>query len=288
MKKLLCVFALALLGALLGAPTYAQGGDNLIILYESPQGFGIPALLDSATVQFRDRNDPNGDGFPDLTMLREDASGTPVEVVTYDVVNRRELWSLPVSTITEALGTDQFRFPGYFSFSTDPDAVWALFRARNGDNAMMWSPATTAADLVVLPAQRLATLDLNGDGVVELIIQNSETGTVQVWGGSDTSTAAEEEIEAAMVRLFQNYPNPFHDRTAIAYAVERPGPVTVMVYDLLGRHVRTLVDQTQPVGTYEVGWDGRDAAGQPVASGTYFYRLRVGGAVSTKQALRIQ
>ena len=121
-----------------------------------------------------------------------------------------------------------------------------------------------------------------------LIIQNSETGTVQVWGGNATSTAAEEEIEAAMVRLFQNYPNPFQDRTTIAYAVEQPGPVRVTVYDLLGRRVRTLVEETQSPGAYEVGWDGRDDAGQPVASGTYFYRLRVGDAVSSKQALRIQ
>ncbi len=288
MKKLLFVFALILLST----PCYAQGDGNLTILYESPQGFGIPAMLDSATVVFRDRNDPNGDGLPDLTMLREDASGTPVEVVTYDVVNRRKIWSLPVSTIVEALGTDQFRFLGFFSFSTDPNAVWALFRAPNGGTFMVDGVEITdkrrAINPIVLPAQRLATLDLNGDGAMELIIQNSETRTVQVWGGSNTSTAVEEEIEAAMVQLFQNYPNPFHDRTTIAYAVEHPGPVTVTVYDLLGRHVRTLVDETQPVGTYEVGWNGQDAAGQPVASGTYFYRLRVGDAVSSKQALRIQ
>lgn len=261
--------------------------DPFILLFESSQGFGLPAILDSATVRFRDRNDPNGDGRVDLTLLREDGTGTPIEVVTVDVVNQQELWSVSVSSIAEALGTDQFRFQGYFSFNSDRDAVWALFRGRNGNSAM-WSPTMSEEDLVVFPAERLATLDLDGDGAVELIIQNSETQTVQIWGGSRTSTAAQEAIEAAMLRLFQNYPNPFQERTTIAYFLREPGPVRITVYDLLGRLVRTLVDEEQPPGSFEVGWDGQDAAGLPVASGTYIYRMTAGDTSASRRALRIE
>ena len=64
--------------------------------------------------------------------------------------------------------------------------------------------------------------------------------------------------------------------------------MTITVYDLLGRAVRTLVDETQPVGRYEAAWDGRDAGGQPVASGTYFHRLCVGDRVSSKQAICVR
>ncbi len=64
--------------------------------------------------------------------------------------------------------------------------------------------------------------------------------------------------------------------------------MTITVYDVLGQAVRTLVDQEQPIGTYHVAWDRHDAGGQAVASGTYFYRLRVGEAVSSKQAIRVR
>ena len=64
--------------------------------------------------------------------------------------------------------------------------------------------------------------------------------------------------------------------------------MTVTVYDLLGRRVRTPVDETQPRGNYQNVRDGRDTGGQPVASGTYFYRLRVGDALSSKQAISVR
>ncbi len=269
----------------------AQAQGNLVILYESGPGLGLPMMQDSATVSFRDRNDPNNDGNLDMTLLRDDDMGNLAEIVTVDMVNRQEIWSFPLQTIEEALGTRNFRFRGFFDFSTDPGNVWGLFKAPDGGAIVpvdFSSGKSSAADVMVLPARRMATLDINGDGTVELIIQNSETGTVQVWGGSSLSTAVQEEIRAAMLRLFQNYPNPFQDRTTIAYDVERPGAVTLVVYDLLGRAVRTLVDETQPVGHYQAAWDGRDAGGQPVASGTYFYRLRVGDRVSSKQAIRVR
>ena len=283
--------ALLILTVVLCAAAYAQDNGSLIMIFESGEGLGLPVLLDSATVSFRDRNDPNGDGNLDMTLLRDDAMGNPAEIVTFDIVNRREIWSFPLQTVEEALGTANFGFRGFFSFNTDD--VWALFKAPDGGAVVTvfvdFTNGKSSADaLMVLPARRVVTLDVNGDGATELIIQNSQTRTVQVWGGSGTSTAVQEEIEAAMLRLFQNYPNPFQDRTTIAYEVGRPGPVTITVYDLLGRAVRTLVDETQPVGRYEAAWDGRDAGGQPVASGTYFYRLRVGGRVSSKQAIRVR
>ena len=80
----------------------ALGLGNLVVLYESEQGLGLPVMLDSATVSFRDRNDPNGDGNLDLTMLRDDQAGTPAEIVTVDIVNRREIWSFPLQTVEEA------------------------------------------------------------------------------------------------------------------------------------------------------------------------------------------
>jgi flagellar hook assembly protein FlgD len=76
--------------------------------------------------------------------------------------------------------------------------------------------------------------------------------------------------------LHQNYPNPFNPGTQITFALPRAGVVTLQVYDLQGREVKTLVNQRRAAGTHTVRWDGTDEAGNPVASGVYLYRLHVG------------
>ncbi len=107
-------------------------------------------------------------------------------------------------------------------------------------------------------------------------------------GAEATNTATEEDIEAAQPSLFQSYPNPFRTTTTIAYAIEQPGPVTITVYDALGRAVKTLVDTHQPAGTHAVTWDGRDAGGKAVAAGMYVYHLRVGETTSSQQVIRVR
>jgi flagellar hook assembly protein FlgD len=75
--------------------------------------------------------------------------------------------------------------------------------------------------------------------------------------------------------LAQNYPNPFNPVTTIHYAIRTPGHVNLDVYDVVGRRVRTLVNESQKprADGFNVTWDGLDNAGQPVSSGVYFYKL---------------
>jgi len=78
--------------------------------------------------------------------------------------------------------------------------------------------------------------------------------------------------------LEQNYPNPFNPTTTIKYTVQNNGGsfsdrITLKVFNILGREVRTLVDEIQPPGNYSVQWDGADCDDNRVASGIYFYRL---------------
>ncbi|MDP1678270.1 MAG: Ig-like domain-containing protein [Bacteroidota bacterium] len=75
--------------------------------------------------------------------------------------------------------------------------------------------------------------------------------------------------------LMQNYPNPFNPSTQIRYALGHSGHVSLDVYNVLGQHVRSLINKIQPIGTYELEWDGKDKTGTHVSSGVYFYKITV-------------
>ena len=283
--------AILLLLALLGSTAAAQQDPNYVLGYDSGPGFRLPDLLESAKMSFRDRFDLNGDGISDMVLRRVDEQDNPVEMVVVDLAaGGVEILTLSFEDITRSVGLGVVRLVGFFNMNGDSGKE-VVFRSREKLAIFTVDLAGgkhSADDPFVLPARRAAVLDLDGDGLLEVIIQNSETQSVQVWGSSGASTATEDDIARAMHRLFQNYPNPFREATTIGYEVEQAGPVTITIYDILGRAIRTLVDQHQPIGTYHIAWDGRDAGGRAVASGTYFYRLRVRETVSSKQAFRVK
>jgi len=84
-------------------------------------------------------------------------------------------------------------------------------------------------------------------------------------------------------KLDQNYPNPFNPSTMIKYSLPQAGIVKLVVYDILGREVRTLVNAAMPAGEQATQWDGKNSNGQTVGSGIYFYRLTVGSFTATKK-----
>jgi hypothetical protein len=83
--------------------------------------------------------------------------------------------------------------------------------------------------------------------------------------------------------LRQNVPNPFNPLTTILFDLPEARHATLTVYAVDGRKVATLVDAMLPAGTHSAQWNGRDGTGQPVASGTYFYRLEAGDVRLTER-----
>jgi hypothetical protein len=83
--------------------------------------------------------------------------------------------------------------------------------------------------------------------------------------------------------LHQNAPNPFNPATSIPFSLTGSGTVRLVIHDVLGRTVRTLVDGPRSAGKLTVVWDGRDDSGSPVSSGVYLYRLTSGGVAETRR-----
>lgn len=88
--------------------------------------------------------------------------------------------------------------------------------------------------------------------------------------------------------LAQNYPNPFNPSTEIAYSLPTGSHVKLTVYNSLGQEVKVLVDKFVSAGAHTAGWDAIDKSGNPVASGVYLYRLRVGDLTESKKMLLLK
>jgi hypothetical protein len=83
--------------------------------------------------------------------------------------------------------------------------------------------------------------------------------------------------------LHQNYPNPFNPTTTISYRIGDRAPVVLKVFDVLGREVATLVNETQEPGEHAVAFDAGD-----LSSGVYYYQLRAGMLMQSRKMLVVR
>lgn len=116
----------------------------------------------------------------------------------------------------------------------------------------------------------------------------SELSDVGSFKTSNTLTNVEEEIIPSEFGLFQNYPNPFNPTTRISYSLPKNSLVTIKIYDMLGREVKTLVNNEVNAGNNFVVWNGDDNFGNKVVSGTYIYRITADNFVSAKKMILIK
>ncbi|MEK9137390.1 MAG: FlgD immunoglobulin-like domain containing protein, partial [Bacteroidota bacterium] len=104
-----------------------------------------------------------------------------------------------------------------------------------------------------------------------------------------TTGVGDESSLPQKVQLSQNFPNPFNPNTVITYALPSETYVSLVIYDMLGREVVRLVDNTrQRAGYYEMQWNGRDTRGVQMPSGTYFIRLEAQRYTETRKLLLLK
>jgi hypothetical protein len=83
--------------------------------------------------------------------------------------------------------------------------------------------------------------------------------------------------------LSANYPNPFNPTTTIRFNIPKQSPVTLTIFDLLGREIATLVNETLNAGVYNTDWNAEN-----YASGVYFYCLKAGGFEEVKKLILLR
>ena len=79
----------------------------------------------------------------------------------------------------------------------------------------------------------------------------------------------------------------FNPQTRIKFELSKASQITLKIFDVLGKEIRTLIDQFQNAGSYSVDWDGKDKLGEQVASGIYLYRMQVNGNIAQSRKMML-
>jgi hypothetical protein len=159
-------------------------------------------------------------------------------------------------------------------------AVFALSGSFGLYKPTLGSGGTTAASISYRQSSLLSQTAVGTTGSAGYVMHHG------FWGGPGTSVTAVDGDAEDLPRAFgldDAYPNPFNPATRIRFELPEPARARLLIYNLKGQLVRTLLDETRPPGRYEVLWNGRDDDGSIVASGTYLLRMRAGGFVAQRK-----
>jgi hypothetical protein len=299
-----------------GGPLTSAGGDNIFLAkfdasgtHLWSQGFrnqwGYSVALDSSgnvvmTGFFVDTVDFGGGpltsaGGQDIFLAKFDTNGT-------------HLWSQGFGDGSDQIGQSVAFDPsgnvvmtgsfwGNVDFGGGPltcagwsDIFLAMFDASG---THLWSQGFGDASIQF---GRSVAFDPSGN----VVMTGEFQGTVDFGGGPLTSAGwsdiflakfggsvgVEETPSQSLPRAFalnQNIPNPFHRTTLIRYQISMENNIHLAIYDLTGRLVETLVNESQVSGVYGIEWEGKDQA-----SGIYFYRLSTGDTTLTKKMILLR
>ncbi len=254
-----------------GSVVFNQTGPSVWVV--SPNGGEAWAIGEEHQIEIQAQFGPE---LVTIALQRE--PGGPWETLATDVptLDGGLTWTVtgPITASARVMVTDQ-EDP---SLTDTSDEVFTIFRPLDWiqlDNYQGIVEQGSTANIQV-------TLDATGltddDYTAHLVVISSAGDpvvvpvTLTVFSGA---TDVPEDLPTVLA-LEGNFPNPFNPRTAISFALPREGQVRLNVYNVEGRRIATLLDEPLTAGRHHVIWDGRDASGQTVASGVYFYRLETG------------
>ena len=120
------------------------------------------------------------------------------------------------------------------------------------------------------------TLIINSDD------PNALVNTIPLYG-TGQPVANDDPVAVLVTSLKGCYPNPFNPTTTISFSIKEKAPVELVIYNILGQKVRTLVNQPLEPGEHSIVWNGTDNKGRSVASGISFYRMKAGNYSETKK-----
>ncbi|MFZ0391117.1 MAG: FlgD immunoglobulin-like domain containing protein, partial [Calditrichia bacterium] len=178
---------------------------------------------------------------------------------------------------------------------TDVLSLWDLDAAAGGSSQMMKMLEPTAG--VIAPGDN-TDLMIRMFGVDPAQRDTMLTEYVSIESNDPVNPVVVVEVNDSVVTaigdpqqlpttfdISQNYPNPFNPSTSLKFQVPQVSEVKLIIYNVLGQKVRTLVNSRYEPGRYAATWDGRNDLGKQVASGVYIYRFQAGDFIRTHKMM---
>ena len=106
--------------------------------------------------------------------------------------------------------------------------------------------------------------------------------------GCDALVIAENNVVPELYTLHQNYPNPFNPVTTLRYDLPEDALVNIIIYDMMGRQIKTLINDHQTAGYRSLQWNATNNAGSPVSAGIYLYMIQAGDFMQTKKMVLLK
>lgn len=264
-----------------GTLLFINGETGVAEIYAVDTGTG--AVLATLVTAFGSSHVVGGgyDAVRDVFFLVQDrvpSASIANRVAEVDPVTGAVLNSFPVSANFDVNYGDLDVSPG----------TGRLFLVSSFETGL--AEFTPAGVFVAEHALPVGVADLSGVGLAceaQKAWVASTAGVITQLGGVPCAAASPApEVADHRFSLQPSFPDPFTSGTEFRFSLPRDVAVLVTVYDVRGRCVRTLVQESLPMGDHTARWDGRDDAGRPLPSGAYFCHLTAGGVtVSQKSVL---
>ena len=255
---------------------------------------------DNGTIEYANGNQGNPSSLTVYSNRMIKLSGWPNEGVG-------EHWATPV--IGKLLYNKELNIAANNWYAYDPLGYGFIYAYNQDGSQLPWSPIRPIG---LVEAMSLA--DLNNDGSIEIIATSSKTSNetyLHVWTipgipfthedfpwpqyGHDRYRSNQHGFippdepvgiqpmntnVPAAYNLYQNFPNPFNPVTGIKFDIAKKGNVKLVVFDMLGRELSTLINESLNPGTYQVSFDGNN-----LSSGVYFYKLSTDSFTEIKRMI---
>ena len=179
--------------------------------------------------------------------------------------------------------------PAYYAYNAVTDANGSLSLTISSADGVSgyYTARARNADGEIVGQWHSIPLNHNQRQVLELTLGGDmKIVRVEPLAASKPVLAAETVPEVS--GLAPNFPNPFNSATLITYHLSSPGPVQLVIYNVLGQPVRTLVNESQAAGSYQIRWDVLNQQGVSLSTGTYIARLSYPGGVQTQRLLYLK
>jgi hypothetical protein len=229
-------------------------------------------------------NDLNGNGYPDFTL------SAPQVLYRLDSQNGAILWSTPMSA-------SYLRGIDYLSdvngdgvrdivVATQQPGKIVVINGASGNSLFEYTFGTSINER----GDRATTLSsIDGNASTEFIGGNREGRVICFSGGQNTvGVDLQPNGIPAEFTVMQNYPNPFNPSTTMEVHLPAQANLSVKIFDVLGREVRSFEYENATPGVHKIVWDGTGKNGASVASGMYFFEARGGKNVAVRKMLMVK